>query len=138
MAGDQSDPDRFPYPSGTVVAVFLEDAALGAARERLEQAGFGGDSYEVLRGEHDLERMDVEGKAHGFAGTVIRKLQAVLSDDADRVHQYAEHLRAGHALVGVTVGEDEAAKLRAADALRAANPELLDYYAENYVEDLAG
>jgi hypothetical protein len=138
VAGGASDSDRFPYPSGTVVAVFLDDAALGAGRERLEQAGFGPNGYVVLRGEQDLARMDVEGKAHGFGGTVIRKLQAVLSDDADRVRDYADHLRAGHALVGVTVGEDEAAKQRAADALRAAGPEVLDYYAENYVEDLAG
>jgi hypothetical protein len=52
------------------------------------------------------------------------------------VRQYAEHLQAGHYVVGVPVGEDAAAKARAADALRASRAETLHYYGENYVEDL--
>jgi hypothetical protein len=36
------------------------------------------------------------------------------------------------------VGEDEAAKRSAADALRAAGAQFLNYYADNYVEDLGG
>ena len=52
------------------------------------------------------------------------------------MRSYAEHLRAGHYVVGVAVGDDEGAKRRAADALRPAHPESLDYYAHNYVEDL--
>ena len=75
-------------------------------------------------------------EAHGLAGTIIRRLQAVLSDDADHVREYAEHLRAGHYVVGVSVGEHEEAKQRAADALRAADARFLNYYAGNYVEDL--
>ena len=45
-------------------------------------------------------------------------------------------LRAGHYLVGVAVGDDEEAKRRAADALRGSPCPILDYYAENYIEDL--
>jgi hypothetical protein len=67
----------------------------------------------------------------------MRWLQAALSDDADHVRRNAEHLRAGQYVVGVAVGEDEAAKQRAADALRAAHAEFLNFYAENYVEDLS-
>ncbi len=130
--------DRFPYPGGNVLAVLLDAEALDGARERLEQAGFGPDRYDVLQGERDVERIDVRGEGHGLAGTMIRKLQGALSDDADHVRRYAEHLRAGHYLVGVSVGEDEGAKRRAADALRAADAQLLNYFAENYVEDLGG
>jgi hypothetical protein len=68
----------------------------------------------------------------------MRRLQEGLSDDAGHVREYAERLRAGHYVVGVAVGEDRAAKVRAADALRAAHAETGDYYAENYVEDLRG
>jgi nucleotide-binding universal stress UspA family protein len=138
-AVESDDPDahdRFPYPGGNVVAVLLDDPAVADARERLEQVGFGRDRYDVLHGERDAGRIDVTGEAHGRAGTIMRKLQAVLSDDADHARGYAEHLRAGHYLVGVSVGEDEQAKRRAADALRAADPESLDYYADTYVEDL--
>jgi hypothetical protein len=136
VVGDPQAGDHFPYPRGNVVGVFLDDAALAVAGERLKQAGFGSDRYEVLHGERDVGSIDPKGEAHGLAGTVIRKLQAVLSDDADHVGRYAEHLRAGHYLVGVPVGEDEGAKQRAADAMRAADAQLLDYYADNYVEDL--
>jgi len=118
--------------------VLIDDAALEVARERLQQAGFAPDRYEVLEGERDVGRIDVKGTEHGRAGTIMRRLQAALSDDADHARRYAEHLRDGHYVVGVAVGEDEAAKQRAADALHAADAEFLNYYAENYVEDLGG
>ncbi len=138
MADDPNARDRFPYPGGSVVGVLVDGAALAGARERLQQAGFGPDRYDVLEGERDVARIDVKGEGHGRAGTIMRKLQAVLSDDADHAHRYAEHLRDGHYVVGVSVGEDEAAKQRAADALRAADAQFLNYYADNYVEDLNG
>jgi hypothetical protein len=103
----------------------------------LAQAGFAPDRYDVLEGERDVGRIDVKGEAHGLAGTVKRWLQGVLSDDADHARQYAEHLREGHFVLGVSVGEDEATKHRAADALRGAHARFINYYAENYVEDLS-
>lgn len=136
MADDPRAHDSFPYPGGSVLGVLLDKTALDGARYRLEQAGFGPDRYDVLEGERDVARIDVKGEAHGLAGTIMRKLQGAFSDDADHVRQYAEHLRAGHYLVGVSVGENEGAKQRAADALRAADARFLNYYGENYVEDL--
>ncbi len=138
MADDPKARDRFPYPGGNVVGVLLDDASLNSARERLTQAGFAPDRYDVLAGEHDVDRIDVKGEAHGLAGTVKRWVQGVFSDDADHARQYAEHLREGHFVLGVSVGEDDAAKLRAADALRGADAQFINYYAENYVEDLSG
>ena len=138
MADDPDAQDRFPYPGGSVVGVLVDDAALAGARERLEQAGFASGRYDVLAGERDVARIDLEGDEHGRVGTIIRKLQSVLSDDADHAKRYAEHLREGHYVVGVSVGDDEAAKERAADALRASDARFLNYYADNYVEDLGG
>ena len=66
----------------------------------------------------------------------MRRLQAVFSDDADHMHRYVEHLRAGHYVVGVSVGEDEDAKRRAAAALNAARAEFVNYYAANSAETL--
>jgi len=117
--------------------VLLDDAALSGARERLAQAGFAPDRYEVLEGDRDVGRIDVKGEGHGLAGAVKRWLQGVLSDDADHARRYAEHLREGHFVLGVSVGEDEPARQRAADALRAADARFINYYAENYVEDLS-
>ena len=136
VTGNPNPSDSFPYPRGSVVGTLTDDAALEDARQRLGRAGFGADRCDVLHGDQGLARIDVEGEAHGKAGTIMRRLQAALSDDADHVRRYAEHLRAGHYVVGVAVGDDEAAKQRAADALRAAHAEFLNYYADNYVEDL--
>ena len=138
VADDPNARDRFPYPGGSVVGVLLDDAALNGARERLAQAGFAPDRYDVMEGERDLDRIDVKGEGHGLAGSVKRWLQGVFSDDADHARRYAEHLRDGHFILGVAVGEDEVAKLRAADALRGADAQFINYYAENYVEDLSG
>jgi hypothetical protein len=77
--------DRFPYPGGDLI----DDAARDGARERLQQAGFGPDRYEVLEGERDVGRIDLKGDEHGRAGTCAG-LQAVLSDDADHARRYAD------------------------------------------------
>jgi hypothetical protein len=135
VAGDSTPSDSFPYPRGSVVGIFTDEASLEDARDRLDRDGFG-DRCDVLHGEEGLARLDVEGESHGKGGTIIRRLQAVLSDDADHVRRYAEHLRDGHYVVGVAVGDDEAAKQRAADALHAAHGEFVHYYADKYVEDL--
>jgi hypothetical protein len=137
VSDDANASDRFPYPGGNVVGVLLDDVALNGARVRLAQAGFAPDRYEVLEGERDVGRIDVRGEEHGLAGTVKRWLQGAFSDDADHVHRYAEHLREGHFILGVSVGGDEAAKQRAADALRRAHAQFINYYAQNYVEDLS-
>ncbi len=137
MTDDSNARDRFPYPGGNVVGVLLDDAALSGARDRLDQAGFAADQYDVLHGESDAGRIDEEGGKHGLVGTVERWLQRVFSDDGDHVHRYADHLREGHFVIGVAVGDDDAAKQRAADALRASNAEFINYYADNYVEDLS-
>jgi hypothetical protein len=128
--------DTFPYPTGSVVGVLNDDAAFEDARRRLDESGFGAERSDVLHGETGLARLDVGGEAHGRGGSVVRWLQHLFSDDADHVRDYADHLRAGHYVVGVAVGEDEAAKAKAASVLRAAHADSVTYYAENYVEDL--
>lgn len=124
--------DTFPYPRGSVVGVLPDGDALEDARRRLADAGF--DQLEVLHGEDGLARIDVDGSQHGRSGSLKRRLQHVLSDDADDPRRYADALREGHYVLGVAVGDDEAAKARAAEALRATPAQDLHYYADNYVE----
>jgi hypothetical protein len=128
--------DSFPYPRGSVVGVLTDDATFAEARRRLERSGFEADRCDVLHGDQGLARIDVKGEAHGRVGNITRWVQGALSDDADHVRRYAEYLRDGDYVVGVAVGDDEAAKQRAAEAFRAAHAEFLNYYGENYVEDL--
>jgi hypothetical protein len=137
VATGSNPSDSFPYPRGSVVGILTDDAAFEDARRGLEQAGFTADHYEVLHGDEGLARIDVGGEAHGKSGAMLRRIQDTLSDDAEHVRQYAEHLRDGHYVVGVAVHDDKAAKQRAADAFRAAHAEFVHYYAKNYVEDLA-
>ena len=134
---DTSHPaDSFPYPTGSVVGVLANAAALDDARRRLTEAGFDPERCDVLHGEAGVARIDTEGEAHGRTGRLARRLQDVLSDDAHDVRQYAQHLRDGRYVMGINVGDDEQAKQRAADALAGAHAEFLHYYAESYVEDL--
>jgi hypothetical protein len=137
VASNSNATDSFPYPRGSVVGVLTDDATFQDARQRLERSGFGADRCDVLHGDQGLARIDVEGDAHGAVGHITRWVQAAVSDDADHVRRYVEYLRAGDYVVGVAVGDDEAAKQRAAEAFRAAHAEFLDYYGENYVEDLS-
>jgi hypothetical protein len=128
--------DQFPYPTGDVVAVFLDEAAFSAAREHLEQEGFAPGDCLILHGEGDAEQVDVSGERHGWAGSIIRRLQDVITDEGSHARRYAEHLRAGHYVVAVAVGDDEDAKVRAAQALAAAHADSLTYYHPHYIEDL--
>jgi hypothetical protein len=134
VASNAGPADTFPYPHGNVVGVLADADRFEDARRRLEESGF--DGYEVLHGEEGLARIDLAGEQHGRSGGIMRRLQAALSDDADHVRRYAEYLRAGQYIVGVKVGDDKLAKQRAADALRDAQAEVVNYYADNYVEDL--
>jgi hypothetical protein len=136
VADTSHSADSFPYPRGSVVGVVTDDAAFEETRRRLTEAGFGPDRCEVLHGEASLARIDVGGAAHGRSGRLVRRLQDAFSDDRAHVRSYAEHLRDGHYVIGVTVGDDEVAKRRAAEALAAADAQFVHYYAENYVEDL--
>lgn len=136
MTGEGRDHDPFPYPRGDVVGVFAEQAALDIARERLMQAGFGPDQYEVLHGEAGLARIDTSGEGHGWTGRMFRRLQNAVTDEGEHARRYAEYLSQGRYIVGVAVGDDQPAKLRAAEAMRGADAEFLVYYAKNYIEDL--
>jgi hypothetical protein len=136
VTGDGDDHDLFPYPHGDVVGVFVDEAAVGIARERLEQAGFGPEQYEVLHGEAGLARIDTTGDRHGWMGRMFRRLQNAVTDEGEHARQYAEYLSEGHYIVGVAVGDDKAAKRRAAEAMRGGDAEFLVYYATNYIEDL--
>lgn len=130
--------DRFPYPAGDVVGILADEAAFDVARKRLEEAGFSPEQYEVLHGESGITQIDTTGAAHGWTGRMLRRLQGAATDEGEHARRYAEHLREGGYVVGVAVGDDEAAKRRAAEALRGARAAFLVYYATNYIEDLGG
>src|SRR4051794_27813917 len=72
--------DTFPYPNGSVVGILNDEAACEDARRRLQDGGL---EVEVLHGEAGLARIDVEGGAHGRSGGIMRRLQSIMSDDAD-------------------------------------------------------
>jgi hypothetical protein len=137
VTGDADAQEHFPDPRGDVVAVFADEPAFEPARERLEQAGFGRDQYEVLHGEADLARIDTTSEAHGWMGRLFRRLQDVVTDESEHARRYERWLREGRCIVGVVVGDDQAAKQHAAEALRGPEVEFLAYYAANHIEDLA-
>jgi hypothetical protein len=114
--------ERFPYPRELVVGLLSEEENLQQALATLKEAGFGSDRCDVLHGEQDADSLDVTGDAHGLRGHLIRALQTVSSYDLEHARRHAEHLRAGHYVLAVSIGADEDAKQQAAEALRAAGP----------------
>src|SRR3954452_20047347 len=85
------------------------------------------------------ERTRTAGKVLMILGAILRYAQRRADHHQPgrrNVRRSAEHLREGHYAMGVNVGDDEAAKRRAAEALVAADAQYVHYYAENYVEDL--
>ena len=112
-------------PAGAPYGVLLDDAALNGARERLTQAGFGSDRYDVLEGASDVDRIDLKGGAHGRVGTIMRWLRGTCSATTPTRRAAIQSICATvTSSLGVSVGEDEAAKRRAADALRGPMPSL--------------
>jgi len=126
--------DPFPYPHQLVVAFFDDEGGVRRASEALLGAGFAEDRFWVLHGEDDAVRLDAEGEAHGRGGRLVRALQELSSVDLDHVRRHAAHVRAGGYVVGVAVGDDEAAKQRAVDAMRSSGGGFINYYADNYIE----
>ena len=88
----------------------------------------------ILHGEQDARRLDVAGEEHGFLGKLIRVLQDAVSYDVDHLRFHSARLQAGDDVVGVAVGDDEDAKQRAVDALRAAGARFVNYYGDYYVQ----
>jgi hypothetical protein len=134
---DRPPVDPFPDPQQLVVGVIGDEEGGQRASEALLHAGFAPDSIVVLHGEEDARRLDVAGEEHGRGGKLIRALQAALSFDRDHVRRHAAHLRSGDSVVGVTVGEDEDARQRAVDVLRAAGGSFINYYGDNYIQSYA-
>jgi hypothetical protein len=128
--------ERFPYPRRLVVGLFEGDQDVQQAVETLERAGFGVDSYEVLHGEEDARSLDLEGEAHGMSGRALRALQAASSYDREHTRRHVEHLRGGGQVLAVSVGADEDAKRRAAEAMRENGGEFINHYADTYVESI--
>jgi hypothetical protein len=131
---DRPPVDPFPYPRQLVVGVIPDEGGGQRVSESLLQAGFAPDHVVVLHGEEDARRLDVEGDEHGPPGKLIRVLQAALSFDLDHVRRHAAHLRSGEYVVAAAVGEDEGARHRAVEALRAAGAGFINYYGDNYIQ----
>src|SRR4051794_38364200 len=126
--------DPFPYPRQLVVGVTAGTEGGQRASESLLGAGFAPNHVVILHGEQDARRLDVAGQEHGLVGKLIRVLQDAVSYDLDHVRFHAARLRSGDDVVGVAVGDDEDAKQRAVDALRAAGARFVNYYGDNYIQ----
>jgi len=118
------------------VGLLENDQTVQRAVERLAQVGFRPDTYEVLHGDEDARSLDLEGTAHGLGGRLLRALQDLSSYDRDHTRRHVEHLQAGGYVLAVVVGDDEVAKLRAAEAMTENGGEFVNHYADTYIETL--
>ena len=133
---ETSPPDRFPYPRQLVVGSFESEEGLSDALDALKQRGFDPDGWDVLHGEQDARSLDPEGTAHGVGGKMIRALQSAFSFEREHAREYAARLRSGDYVLAVSVGDNEQAKVRAAEAMRANGGDFINYYADTNIEAL--
>lgn len=122
-------------PVGRVTGLFVEPEAVTAAVEALRAAGVPNDRLEVFTGEEGKRRIDASGEAHGAAGRLFRMVESWVSDTSS-FHALAErHLAAGGHVVAAEVGDDEALKSRAMQALSVAGATDVKYWHTLFVEE---
>lgn len=131
------DPNRDGFqfnPVERVTGLFLEGTAARAAVDALRAAGLPQGGIEVYCGEEGMRRINASGEEGGMAARLFRRIESWVSDTSD-AHVHAEqHLAAGGYVVAAHVGEDDALKTRAMEALTGAGGTEVKYWHRLYVE----
>lgn len=118
-----------------VTGIIDEPAKLTPALDALRSAGFADAAVEVERGEEGLADVDPDGSRHGLIGRLVRTLQQI-GEEGEEWRAAAEELRAGHAVVGVSVdGAEE--KERAAATLHQQGAHRIRYWGQWEIEELS-
>lgn len=126
----------FHYPTNSVIGVVdSREDARSAVRE-LKVAGFAEDGIGLLCGSQDVEEVESETEDEaGFWGKVTRMIQEFGDVDQDHKEYHRQQLLAGHYLVSAHA-EDDDARDRARDILKANNAHFINYYGEWAVDNL--
>jgi ketosteroid isomerase-like protein len=131
--------DFIPYPTDRVVGTLDDAKDVRAAIEALSQAGFARDAIDVLHGEHDLNRLDPSGAAHGFLARFQRTLIRTAGPVEEHKHltRHIEDVRAGRFVVMV-LAKQPAQRRTAAEILSSHGAEFIGFYGRWAYQAFAG
>ena len=126
----------FHYPSKSVIGVIDSREAARAAVKDLQAAGFAEDGIHLLCGAQDAPKVESETEEEkSFWGKLTRVIQEFGDIDQDHKEYHRKELLAGHYLVSVHA-EDEEARDRARDILKAEGGHFINYYGEWAIDNL--
>ncbi|MBA2597319.1 MAG: hypothetical protein H0V00_11925 [Chloroflexia bacterium] len=133
-AGAESAAQPLVYPANRVSGA-VPAAAVTAAVDELQAAGFAADAIFTLAGEEDAQRFRDLAGTPGIWGAV-RRFALSLGADLDLARQAETELESGNALVEVTVaGDDEKDQVR--DVLLRHGGHFITYFGPWTIETLA-
>lgn len=124
------------YPNEQVVGIFANWTHARHAIAEINDAGFAADKVGVLHGPEGARRLDASGERHGLLAQISRFFQKFADLDDQHTRRHEQELLAGHILVQVHVGDDEAAKTRVCQILRKHGGYFINYYGQWAVENL--
>lgn len=105
IPGKSSSP---PSPARQVIAAINVPEDVAAALNEFTRAGFAAGDVVVLAGRETLRRLSAMGFGFGFSGRLISLLRRFSSDiGLQSLARQTEELRAGHALVGVCIRQED-------------------------------
>lgn len=126
------------YPTNRLLGV-VDDPVLGArVVEALVVAGFGPGDTLLLTGDEGRDRLGRLGSSPNGLSRIVRLVQFLLMDQAPDFIAYEAAIAEGRAVVAVTVGgEDRARMLRAADVLAANGGHFLNFFGRFQTEEVS-
>jgi hypothetical protein len=114
------------YPLHKVVSVFTSADDMEAAFEELNANGFSKDDIEAFCGVEQEKRSEIVHARRGVWSAFLMAIQH-LGPDRTYIERYEEHLKKGHCLIMVTVG-NKLKKERAARILHKHTGERVTYF----------
>jgi hypothetical protein len=119
-----------------LLAVLDTDEAAAAAVADLAAEGFAGDAVQLLRGDHDADRIDSLGNVGGTWARVRRLLSFAVADQAVDLAVYVAALRDGRTVLSVLAPGDPARE-RARRALAGAGAHFMNFFGRFATVDVA-
>ena len=140
MAQLNPDPHDGGYkyiPTKRVTAFLDTHDQLRQALRALRGVGVEGKDIDVFTGQEGARKLDLSGDEHGVGVQIWRHLEFMFSDQT-RLHQQAnEHLQRGGTVIAVRVGDDEARKAAAVEALKSVHAHEINFWG-NWTVELLG
>lgn len=107
------------YPIHSVTGFFEPGQDVQPILAELSAAGFSEDAVQAFVGSEGLEKLDPEGRFHGWWVRMIRDIGDTFLDDQQEFWRAEQILKAGGSVIAVATHKDEEKKRSAAKILRA-------------------